>query len=378
MNREKLITLLEPVKLHILRYVSPLYVWIACTLCVVWMASSLTARLIATGQQHGMLALDRGQRVVYHLAGGEIDGMPRHTKRETEVADPLVAPAPVVGKGGAVVNETFAGKEGLAAAPFDAITEQAEKGLIPTAGRDGTLPWKYYARPASPQAGTKPMVAILFTNLGLSRPLTEEVLKLPHTFTLSFSPYASDAKVWARKARGEGFESLIDLPMEPANFPISDPGPYGLLNSLDAAENSNRMHWTLSRYPGFIGVVAPTSEKMTSNVSAMRSVLTELTARGVLFLYRKTPQNRELEDLARKQSLIALGVDSVIDEDLSPASIARQLNELTALAARQGYAVGIAHSYPPTLRALELWMETLPSKNVDAVPVSAIARKLLP
>lgn len=362
--------LLMPLLPHVKRHVSSMHVWIAITLCVILYASSLIGKLFITGEIQARQAIEGGQRVVYHLTSAEIDGIPRHTKR----AEPK---APEIGAGGAAVNETFEGKEGLAAAPLDTITEQTDKGLIPTAGRDGTLAWKYYSRPYEAKEG-RPMVAILFTNLGLSRPLTEDVLKLPHSVTLSFSPYASDAKNWARKARGEGYESLIDLPMEPSTYPLSDPGPYGLLSSLDSAEISNRMHWTLSRYPGFVGLLGTADEKLSANMSVMRSVLTELTARGVMFIYRKNAQNAELASLISSQKLLAIGADAVIDEDLAPAAITRQLDALAETAKQQGYAIGIAHSYPTTTRALTIWMEDLAAKGVDVVPVSAIGKKVFP
>lgn len=355
---------------RVLVHVSGFYVWVACTLCVVMVASSLAVRLTQGGAVYSQQSLDMGKRVVYHIAGGEVDGIPRHTKREEQAVTPP--------KGsGTVEGETFAGHEGLAAAPLDAITEQTDKGLVPNKGHDGTVAWQYYARPYTP-VESRPVVAILITNLGLSKPLTEEALKLPHNVTLSFSPYASDAKVWAKKARGEGFESLVDLPMEPSNFPISDPGPNGILSSLDGAEISSRLHWIMSRYPGFVGLLGTADEKLTASLPAMRPLLTELTARGVVLIYKKSPQNAELATLIKTQNLTAVGADMVIDEDLAPAAIMQQLDALAELAKTQGYAIGIAHSYPPTVRAITMWNEDLAKKGVDIAPVSAVVKKVYP
>ncbi len=355
-----------------LTHINGVYVWALFTLGVIFCASSLINTLLFSHDALGRVALENGQRIIYHMGSGDIDGTPRHTKKEEDVIS-----RPVVGEGGAVVSETFDGREGLAPAPLDTITEQTEKGLIPTAGKDGTLPWKYYARPYTPREG-RPIVAIVLTNLGLSRPMTEEALKLPHDITLSFSPYASDARNWAKRARGEGYESMIDLPLEPANFPISDPGPYGLLTSLEPAETSSRLHWILSRYPGFVGTLASLDEKMTVNISAMRNVLTELTARGVVFIYRKTAQNAELANFIRTQNLLAIGADAVLDDEITPDAITQQLDALAEIARTQGYAIGLARSYPPTQRALELWMEELDKKGVDVVPLSAVAKKVFP
>ena len=81
---------------------------------------------------------------------------------------------------------------------------------------------------------------------------SEEALKLPHEFTLGFSPYAGDTGKWAVKARAEGFESVVDLPMQTEEYPISDPGSYGLLEDLSPDENISRLHSVLMPFPGFI------------------------------------------------------------------------------------------------------------------------------
>lgn len=355
-----------------LKHINGVYIWALFTLGVIFYASSLINTLLFSHDALGREALENGQRIIYHISSGDIDGTPRHTKKEEEIIS-----RPVIGEGGAVVSETFDGKEGLAPAPLDTITEQTENGLIPTAGKDGTLPWKYYGRPFTPKEG-RPMVAIVLTNLGLSKPLTEDALKLPHDITLSFSPYASDARSWAKRARGEGYESMIDLPLEPSNFPISDPGPYGLISSLEPAELSSRLHWILSRYPGFVGTLASLDEKMTGNISAMRNVLTELTARGVVFIYRKTEQNAELANFIKTQNLLALGADAVLDDEINPAAITAKLDALAETAKTEGYAIGLARSYPPTQRALELWIEELDKKGVDVAPLSAVVKKVFP
>lgn len=369
---KRLDVLLRQRLLKPLKHINSVYVWALFTLGVIFYASSLINALLFSNEALGREALEKGQRVIYHVTSGDIDGTPRHTKKEEDIIA-----KPIIGEGGAVVSETFDGKEGLAPAPLDTITEQTEKGLIPTAGKDGTLPWKYYARPFTPKEG-RPIVAIVITNLGLSKPMTEEAMKLPHDITLSFSPYASDARNWARRARGEGYESMIDLPLEPSNFPISDPGPYGLISSLEPAELSSRLHWILSRYPGFVGTLASLDEKMTGNIGAMRNLLTELTARGVLFIYRKSEQNAELANFIKTQNLLALAADAVIDEEITPAAITQKLDALAEIAKTQGYAVGLARSYPPTQRALELWVEELDKKGVDVAPISAVAKKAFP
>ena len=55
------------------------------------------------------------------------------------------------------------------------------------------------------------------------------------------------------RARGEGHEVLLQVPMEPFDYPDNDPGPQTLLTSLDAGQNIDRLHWLMSRFQGYVG-----------------------------------------------------------------------------------------------------------------------------
>ena len=51
---------------------------------------------------------------------------------------------------------------------------------------------------------------------------------LPPGITLAFAPYADDVQRWVGEARKRGHEVLLEVPMEPYDFPDSDPGPHTL------------------------------------------------------------------------------------------------------------------------------------------------------
>ncbi len=366
------------------RHTPGFFVWAALTLMLACAASLLLERLYFPAAQPLRNAFEAGQIAVLHLASGDIEGTVRHTSHEPpktaalpEDAPPQnTAPGEVASGEGAPGGVTPGGDAELTSAPFSPLSEPSDKGLIPRTGQDGTLPWKYYARPHAAKA-KRPMVAVLLTHLGLSKPLTEDVLALPRDFTLGFSPYAGDVKKWAMLARQKGFETLVDIPLQPEDYPVSDPGPYGFVDSLDSNEAGARLHWILSRFPGFVGVLGPPREKLTPNATAMRPLLTEIYARGLLFLYVKTPQNTALATAANSRAFNALGIDMVVDAEISRAAIDAQLEKLTALAKAQGSAIGLAHSYPPTTEALARWAETLSAQGVDLAPVSAIAAQAL-
>lgn len=342
------------------------YAWAAATYFLALFLMMLLVKIAFSGHALTELAVKNGQSVEIHLATGGVTG-----GNFGKAVSGSMETAPV---------NKIEGGDDLAAVPLPGLIEQTDKGILPAVAHDGTgtVPWRYYGRPFTSQDGKRPMIAIVFTNLGLSRPLTEEAMKLPHEFTLGFSPYASDAGKWAGKGRANGFESVIDLPVQTDNYPISDPGPFGLLEDLSPDENIARMHAILMQFPGFVGMLASEGEKMTANKDEIKPYLTELKRRGLLFLYVKTDKNTAFEDFTKANFFYALGIDKVIDTDISRSAIDAQLQSLITIARSQGYAIGLAHSYPPTVEELASWAPTLFDQGVDLVPVTAIGTKEFP
>jgi polysaccharide deacetylase 2 family uncharacterized protein YibQ len=94
--------------------------------------------------------------------------------------------------------------------------------------QDGARPADVYARPAKAVAGkpNAPRVAIVIGGLGIGAASTGDALiKLPGPITFAFSPYGGDLALQVVRARDAGHEILLQVPMEPFDYPDNDPGP---------------------------------------------------------------------------------------------------------------------------------------------------------
>lgn len=84
-----------------------------------------------------------------------------------------------------------------------------------------------YARPWSGARGTR--IALIVGGLGLSQTGTQKAIRdLPGEVTLGFATAGNSLQRWMQEARRSGHELLLQLPMEPFDYPANDPGPNAL------------------------------------------------------------------------------------------------------------------------------------------------------
>lgn len=291
--------------------------------------------------------------------------------------------APRAAPGAAPGPET-SGTEAAEPAPAATAPERAGQGqqaALPPASppqpgappAEAERPWRVYARPFD-ETVERPRVAIVLTGLGLSSAATETAIQgLPGAVTLSFTPYADSLDGWIRLARAAGHEVLLDLPMEPLNFPDFDPGPQALLTSLSTEENLRRLDWALSRATsGYVGAVANMGSHFTASKSDLRPILAALAARGLMFVDNRASRRSAAPELARALGLPYAANRRFIDEHASRAAIDARLKELEELARESGKALGIAAPYPVTLERLADWASSAERRGIAVAPASAV------
>lgn len=262
----------------------------------------------------------------------------------------------------------------LRPAPLPGLDEEGSFGRIPRIGDDGTTPFDAYKRPFEIPEDT-PVVAVILTGVGLNQQRTENAINdLPLNISLAISPYAREQETVARNARAMGHEIFLELPMEPADFPLSDPGPRALLTSLSEGENLVRLEWLLARFPGYAGLVSRQGSKFGSLDSAIRPVIEVISRTGLMYVEGSgtgiASYGAQLASNADTPNAIG---NVIIDDIPSRRHIDSRLAELVEIAKRDGVALGVAQSYPVTIQRLRNWAFRLKRQGVLLVPVSAIA-----
>jgi len=257
--------------------------------------------------------------------------------------------------------------------PDPSLIEKSDLGPLPVIGKDGRMPWRVYARPFS-RLDSRPRVAIVVTMLGVSENATKSAIeKLPGEITLSFAPFTKNLAEWIDKSRSAGHEVLIDLPMEPLDFPQSDPGPHTLLASVPIDQNLRQLGWILSRATGYVGVTTYMGSGLAEKPRVLGPIFSELKTRGLMLVDTHENPLGGTEEVAKNVGLAVTTADFFIDGKLSEKQIDAQLAELEKRARQNGAALAIARPYPLTLNRLSAWSPGVTDKGLVLAPVSALA-----
>jgi polysaccharide deacetylase 2 family uncharacterized protein YibQ len=257
------------------------------------------------------------------------------------------------------------------------LFEATRHGNIPKIASDGTRPADAYARPRDQDAiPTAPRIAIVIGGLGVGAKLTADaVTKLPGPVTLGFSPYGADIAQVAAKARDAGHELLLQVPMEPSDFPDSDPGPQALLTSLAPEQNIDRLHWLMSRFQGYVGLMNFMGARFEATEPAFVPVLKETARRGLIYFDDGTSVRSVAAQAAGSNNAAFAKADVVIDAVPTPTEIDKALAKLESSARANGIAIGFASALPISIERVTNWAKAVGSRGFVLVPISAAATK---
>ena len=257
--------------------------------------------------------------------------------------------------------------------PDATLQEQGRFGPLPRVGADGRTSIRAYGGQFDRQ-DTRPRIGIVVADIGISNTQTEDAIRrLPPAVTLAISPYAPRAAQVAERLRAKGVESLVGLPMEPAGYPLNDPGNRALLTGRSGPENMANLEWVLSRFPGYVGVIGVVGgmrgERFAAMEQSYHALQESLRNRGLLYLDARPGVNAPLRAWGRS-------VDVILDEPATRAEIEKRLGELEAIAKARGSALGLAHAPTPVvIDRLVAWAAGLERRGLVLTPVTALIRR---
>jgi polysaccharide deacetylase 2 family uncharacterized protein YibQ len=251
------------------------------------------------------------------------------------------------------------------------LFEQSGFGPLPRVSPDGRRPRETYARRAAPVPDGVPRVVIVVGGLGLSQTGTQNAIEtLPEDVTLAFAPYGSSLERWVAKAREKGHEVLLQIPLEPMDYPNVNPGEHTLLVAGGAA-NRDDLHWALSRMTAYAGVMNHMGGRFVQEERAMVPFLGEIGERGLFYLDDGSSSGDLANKIGEALRVPVVTADRALDHVRSRAAIESELAELEAIARARGLAIGIASAFPVSVEAIARWARDAQSRGIIIIPASA-------
>ncbi len=262
----------------------------------------------------------------------------------------------------------------LTPAPQMKVTEVSSYGQLPRVGKGGEKASRVYERTTSLNVihSDSPKIALLLGGMGLNEKLTQKAIKdLPADVTLAFAPYGNNLQEQVDRARREGHEVFLQVPLEPIGYPANNPGPKTLGGDSTEAENIDALRWHMSRFTGYAGVVNYMGSRYLSMPKAIKPFLSELKQRGVLFLEDGSMALSGSENAARALQMPIKRAKVVIDADANPQAIIAALTLLEEEATGTGFAIGTGTGLEVTINTVREWAKAAAERGIILVPISA-------
>jgi len=256
------------------------------------------------------------------------------------------------------------------------LLENGRYGMVPVVA-DGLKPFTAYAADADRiKAAKMPTISIVIGGLGVgAAKTTDAIMKLPPAVTLAFTPYGSDPGKLADRARAQRHEILLQIPMEPYDYPDNDPGPQTLLATFSPEQNLDRLSWHLARLQGYAGIANFMGARFVATDAAMQPIIREAAKRGLGYFDDGSAPRSVAAALAGSQAMPFAKGDVTIDAVPTSGEIDHALARLESLAKERGYAVGSASALPISIERIGAWVKTLEAHGIMLVPLTTTMLK---
>jgi polysaccharide deacetylase 2 family uncharacterized protein YibQ len=288
---------------------------------------------------------------------------------QNAAAPPPVSPIQIKA---AAANDTTGNP--LPPAPDMAVAEVVGNSVLPKISDDGrSKPWTTYDRSYDVQ-DLRPRLAVVVGELGPSSLLSETFISLPSAVTLAFASTGMEADMWTTRAREAGHETLLSLPMEPFDYPLSDPGPESLITRHEDSRNLDLLRLHLQKAKGYFGVTTFSGSRLSSTPEKLKPIMEELNKRGLFWLDARLTPLSSAQALAEQMHLPSLAATHRITEDMGVDAIQKRFLEAEQAAQKNGQAVLLIYPTPLAAGLLKEWLATLAQKNFSLAPLSALAQ----
>lgn len=223
--------------------------------------------------------------------------------------------------------------------------------------------------PASPPQEKAPArMAIIIDDIGNSLERAREFLALGVPLTFSILPRLPNSSLLAGEIEASGQEVMLHQPMEPIGAD-RDPGPGALYLTCGDSEIEEIIHANLDEMPQAVGVNNHMGSRFTASSRKVMEALQVIGERRLFFVDSLTTSRsaafKTALALKMRAGLRDVFLDTCPEEDM----VCHRLIELERRAETHGWAIGIGHPYPQTVRAVQTFLSARKGVGQDVAMV---------
>jgi len=205
---------------------------------------------------------------------------------------------------------------------------------------------KIVKKPAISKKAVLPKVAIIIDDWGYNLKYVDYLDKIKIPITVSILPTVPYSKEVAQIVHDKGFEVMVHQPLEPL------PPENRLEKKTIMTNMSDSQINTFLTIKYAKGINNHQGSKVITDKRIMTVILERLGREGMFFVDSMTNLNTVVPALSKKLRVRFARRDVFIDNEDNEIYIENQINALIEKAKKNGYAIGIGHYRPNTLKAV--------------------------
>ena len=228
---------------------------------------------------------------------------------------------------------------------------------------------KKYRRAALRVKGKGAKIAIVLDDFGYNANNLDVLYGINAPLTISVLPNLPYSKRIAEEAGAKNLEIMLHLPLEPRGERKNiEKGT--IMVDMPPKEVRAILTDALASVPGAKGVSNHMGSKATEDKDLMKVIFDELNRQHLYFMDNLTADDSVCIEVAAK-SKIRIATRSVfLDNESDEGYIENQIRHTAEIAAKTGFAVGVGHDRPATVRVLAKVIPELKSENFQFVYLS--------
>ena len=217
-----------------------------------------------------------------------------------------------------------------------------------------------------------PRIALIIDDLGNVLQAGERTAALRGPVACAILPHTPFGQTIAKQAFLAGKEVLLHLPLQAVEqYELTGSGTIKIDNTR--TQLVRIFEADIVSIPHVVGVSNHMGSLLTRHPGHMEWLMDAVKAHGNLFFVDSyTTVSSVALQLAQERGVPSIRRDVFLDNVPTEAAIDREFQRLKKQAKKNGYAVGIGHPYPQTLRYLERMLPALIDEGIELVSVSRL------